>query len=544
MNFDKLVKRDWFDLHGRAFNDDDIDVHIKAIEQSTVLEMLYLNNNKLTLVDGKLITAIANNTTLKFLQLEGNDIGLDEIKHLADVLKTNNTLEELNLSKNNISDEGAKYIADMLAVNKTLQVISLYDNNIGPRGAKHLANALKGNNTLNELQLFRNDNIGDEGAKYIADMLTVNKTLQRIGLSRNNIGDEGAESIAACLTINTSLQRVYLQYNNITDEGAEKLLAAQESNYSIKRTLHLLLDNDNISNLDQIKKKVQQDHWRKILTATNKENAKRKKHDELEEENKRLKNELADAQKMAVTVRQVREQLNSVRKEKEEALKLVASMKADIKKKEEEIEKKEHEIKSRDRNIANKDQQLKSALDGIAEREQDIEKKNKQLLKLESIKKILNPAADDDNEPATKRARTSTSDTSMEVWDKDTPHMMTRHQNQMKQASEKPIIKLENKVEGFKRCPFPECNTIGLFTKGCSIVTCRMNMRHNGKFHHFCFYCGKSASDPGDSCNNGVCPYKIDEESRKLYQDNLDKAFMEFSRQTRQAGGAYDVDKV
>ena len=54
MDFDKLVKRNWFDLHGRAFNDDDIDVHIKAIEQSTVLEMLYLNDNKLTLVDGKL----------------------------------------------------------------------------------------------------------------------------------------------------------------------------------------------------------------------------------------------------------------------------------------------------------------------------------------------------------------------------------------------------------------------------------------------------------------------------------------------------------
>ena len=195
--------------------------------------------------------------------------------------------------------------------------------------------------------------------------------------------------------------------------------------------------------------------------------------------------------------------------------------------------------------LASKDQQLKSALDGIAKRDEDIAKKNKHLEQLVSIKRILNPVTDDEGEPANKRARISTSDTSMEIWDKDPPRTMTRHQNQiLNRASEKPIVKLENKVEGFKRCPFPGCNTIGLFTKGCSIVTCRMNMRHNGKFHHFCFYCGKSASDPGDSCNNGVCPYKIDEESRKLYQDNLDKAFMEFSRRTRQAGGAYDVDKV
>lgn len=209
------------------------------------------------------------------------------------------------------------------------------------------------------------------------------------------------------------------------------------------------------------------------------------------EENERLKNELADVQKKVVTIRQEKDTAVA---EKEDALKSIASMKADITRKEEEL--------------------------------------------VASIKMILNPVSDDEGEPPSKRARTSTSDTSMEIWDKKPPRMMTRHQNQiLNRASEKPIVKFENKVEGFKRCPFPGCNTIGLFTKGCSIVTCRMNMRHNGKFHHFCFYCGKSAVDSADLCNNGVCPHNINEESRKLYQDNLDKA-------TRQAGGAYDVDKV
>ena len=194
--------------------------------------------------------------------------------------------------------------------------------------------------------------------------------------------------------------------------------------------------------------------------------------------------------------------------------------------------------------LANKDQQLKSALDGIAKRDKDIANKNKQLEQLASIKRILNPVTDDEGEPTAKRARTST-DTSMEIWDKDTPRMMTRHQNQiLNRASEKPIVKLENKVMGFKRCPFPQCNTIGLFTKGCSIVTCTKSMRHNGSYHHFCFYCGKSVVDPEHSCNNSDCPDNIYEDSRKRYQDNLDKAFAEFSKQTRQAGGAYDVDKV
>ena len=177
----------------------------------------------------------------------------------------------------------------------------------------------------------------------------------------------------------------------------------------------------------------------------------------------------------------LKQQLNATVKEKEDALKLVASMKADITRKEEAIQMKEQEIKSRDTDIANKDQQLKfakvevrkvksleeenrrlkneladaqkkvaerdigitnknkqlefikmilspannvdgelaneqhrtkdqidhqlkSALDGITERDKDIAKKNKQL---ESIKRILNPVpAADEGEPATKRHRT------------------------------------------------------------------------------------------------------------------------------------------
>ena len=93
-------------------------------------------------------------------------------------------------------------------------------------------------------------------------------------------------------------------------------------------------------------------------------------------------------------------ELNTALKEKEDALKSIASMKADI-------TRKEQEIKRRDTDIANKDQKLKSALDGIAEREKDIAKKNEQLEQLESIKRILNPTPSaDEGEPATKRTRT------------------------------------------------------------------------------------------------------------------------------------------
>lgn len=63
------MKLDLNFLRGKGLYDNDLDILIKAIQQSTVLDDLNLYNNKLTLADGKLIDAIANNKTLKWLSL-------------------------------------------------------------------------------------------------------------------------------------------------------------------------------------------------------------------------------------------------------------------------------------------------------------------------------------------------------------------------------------------------------------------------------------------------------------------------------------------
>ena len=508
LELDELVKQDVINLSYKySLSNDDLDVLCPAIEKSTVLHTLKLGlgDNKLTLADGKLANAIAKNTTLKVLDLHNNKIVPEGMKQLADALKKNNTLQELDLSKNKIGGEGAGYIADMLAVNETLQELDLSNNKIGFSGTKKLTEALEeSNHSIKQLWLGGNNNISSS----VSDRMNV-------VCKKNEI-------------IVTLKQSIAKKDKELEDKEIAKISRVnakqQEGEETTSRLIRAAKDAEaDTTRQDEETEKKEQEVKSKVGDIVRKD-----------KENERLKKELADAQRELVTAKQMKDTAIA---EKEGALKSITSMKADITRKEE-------EINSKDTDIANRDQQLESALQAISKRDKDITKKNKQLEQLASIKMILNPAAiDDDDEPSSsKRARTG--DTSMEVWDKDTPRMMTRHQNQMNRASEKPIVKFENKVMGFKRCPLPQCNTMGLFTKGCSIVTCRMSLQHNGKFHHFCFYCGKSASDPGDSCNNGVCPYKIDEESRKLYQDNLDKAFMEFSRHTRQAGGAYDVDKV
>ena len=220
LNFDVLVKQKFIDLKNRGLFDGDLDhVLYQVIEQSTVLEDLWLEGNNLTLDDGKLANAIAKNTTLKKLYIYNNNIGPEGIKLLADALKKNHTniLQGLYLYDNIIGDEGAKYIAKMLADNKTLQKIGLNDNNIS-----------------------------DKGAQSLATSLLENTSLHTIDLGTNSIGDKGAQSIATSLVINTGIQEIYLDDNKIGDRGAEKLADALEANHNIE-TLDLS-GNNTISN--------------------------------------------------------------------------------------------------------------------------------------------------------------------------------------------------------------------------------------------------------------------------------------------------------
>ena len=109
LNYGELVKQENINLSNRGLNDDNIDVLINVLQQSTILNELNLSYNKLTLADGKLVAAIAKHTTLKVLILTSSNISDEFVKHLAYALKTNNTFEVLELRSNNIDDEGATY---------------------------------------------------------------------------------------------------------------------------------------------------------------------------------------------------------------------------------------------------------------------------------------------------------------------------------------------------------------------------------------------------------------------------------------------------
>jgi hypothetical protein len=92
-NFDELIKKKVIVLPSfKGLRDDDLDVLVDVIMQSSVLETLNLGRNKLTLADGKVTNAIAK-SKIKGLELRHNNIGVEGAKHLADAPRSTKHLK-------------------------------------------------------------------------------------------------------------------------------------------------------------------------------------------------------------------------------------------------------------------------------------------------------------------------------------------------------------------------------------------------------------------------------------------------------------------
>lgn len=65
---------------------------------------------------------------------------------------------------------GSLQLAESLKGNSSLKLLDIGGNNIGPEGIKVLLESLRGNETLKNLELGYNP-IGEEGAKHLADVI-------------------------------------------------------------------------------------------------------------------------------------------------------------------------------------------------------------------------------------------------------------------------------------------------------------------------------------------------------------------------------------
>ncbi len=182
----------------------------------------------------ELLNAVKANVETQ-LYAESFKLQDDDIKNLAEALKTNTYLQRLSLAHTNITDIKAQYLAEALESHKALKVLNLACNNITAVGVQFIAEALVKNKTLQVFNLLNND-IGYVGAQHIAEALKTNKTLQELNLAYNNIHDAGAQHLLNALETNNTLEELIL--SNLVKEINLKTLKKIELKTAFNKHLY------------------------------------------------------------------------------------------------------------------------------------------------------------------------------------------------------------------------------------------------------------------------------------------------------------------
>ena len=201
----------------------------ESITHNTSLETLYLNWNQIGKEGGIALFDALKNTSIRKLNLSENNLW--DVTNIGKTLANNQTLKELDLSKNKLGDEDAVEIAAGLAHNISLETLDLSRNHIVKEGWNAIFDALKSNTSIRKLNLLEN-NLWN--AINIGQALANNQTLKELDLSHNKLGDEDAADIAAGLAHNISLKTLNLSWNKIEKVGYIALFDALLINITIK----------------------------------------------------------------------------------------------------------------------------------------------------------------------------------------------------------------------------------------------------------------------------------------------------------------------
>ena len=176
-----------------------------------------------------LSSALSINTTLKCLNINGNNFGDKGASHLAKALG-HTSLQEIDISNCGIGEEGMVALSSALSTNTTLECLLVHGNSFGDKGVSHLAVAL-GHTSLQEIDIS-DCGIGEEGMVALSSALKTNTTLKRLKAYGNNFGDKGATHLAKALS-HTSLQEIDISLCGIGEEGMVALSSALSTNTTL-----------------------------------------------------------------------------------------------------------------------------------------------------------------------------------------------------------------------------------------------------------------------------------------------------------------------
>ncbi|XP_037611503.1 leucine-rich repeat-containing protein 45 [Sebastes umbrosus] len=168
------------------------------------------------------------------LDLSGQSLSADTCSVLARAFQKDTVFTEVLLSDCMLSEEGAKILLTGLFGNTTVKVLDLKGNNLRSTGAEVLGKLLARNKTLRRLVLEWNAlGVWDEAFSLFCDGLASNSVLTQLDLRNNQINHHGASELALALQRNAAVQVLDLRWNNIGLLGGRTLLEALQKNKSI-----------------------------------------------------------------------------------------------------------------------------------------------------------------------------------------------------------------------------------------------------------------------------------------------------------------------
>ncbi|NXI41694.1 LRC45 protein, partial [Galbula dea] len=176
-----------------------------------------------------LLHGLCSNTTVKSLDLKGNNLRTVGAEALGKLLRQNKSIRSLILEWNNLGiwEEGFSFFCQGLGANNSLQRLDLRNNQINHQGAGELAMALKQNSSLQELDL-RWNNIGLLGGRALLSCLHSNKTLERLELAGNNIPSDILKAVEQAMDHNKDRQTILSETQNRTYILSKEILSLKK----------------------------------------------------------------------------------------------------------------------------------------------------------------------------------------------------------------------------------------------------------------------------------------------------------------------------
>ena len=207
---------------------------ITSLTKFSTIRELNLNSTNIGLEDCKVLSELlASSKDIELLDIGANALSPDSVQLIVDGLSYNISLEKLNMSDSNFSSDNVLYLASVLRVNTRLKELDIEKCNIQSSDSVYLAIALESNTQLQTLWLGSNP-FGSKGVVALADVLATNKSLAELNMRRCYIHVEGAVCLAKALEKNSTLREFDISYNPIGSEGAVAFASMLKKNQCLK----------------------------------------------------------------------------------------------------------------------------------------------------------------------------------------------------------------------------------------------------------------------------------------------------------------------